>query len=455
MSPRRHLLWLPVLFAHCAALAILFPDSYQQDGGCHFLLARDAWKHPQILIGVWARPVFTLLYSLPAQIGYLPAKLFTGAVLAGTAWYAWRIAASMHFLRPWLVFLLLPIQPVVLLLSFDTMTEPLFALFLVAALHYRRAGRPWLAAVLVSFLPTIRPEGFFVAAFWGGLLLLDRRFRPVPVLAFGAILWWLAAWALTGDFFWLVHNWSYRGRDVYGHGDAKWILDVGAEAWGPFVFPLVLIGLGRELACRRWTLPALALFFWALQSVLWLGGLFGSAGYARYFVCVAPVAALLALSALDLAGRPVWKLVWTAALAGGLTWAWIHALRYVDAQPWLRDAFAVREAYASYSGPKPRRLAFSQAYMAVLFDVGAENALPAFRPREEGLERLRELGPGTVIFWDREVGPAWFRLDGPDFEAAGFRLVYAKQHRLPSYARRLGIAKDLLREQEIRIYVKE
>ena len=54
-----------------------------------------------------------------------------------------------------------------------------------------------------------------------------------------------------------------------------------------------------ELKKRAWILPITALYFFFFQIILWEFGLFGSAGYARYFVCISPVMALLALSAIN------------------------------------------------------------------------------------------------------------------------------------------------------------
>ncbi|MBI2901576.1 MAG: hypothetical protein HYY17_15440 [Planctomycetes bacterium] len=463
MTNRARWFWTAFLFAHSAALVFLFPDSYQQDGGVHFLAARFAYRHPECLIGVWTRPLFTFLYSLPAQFGYPAAKLFTAAVIAATGHITALLAGAMGFRRAWLAYPLLLVQPVVVLLSFDTMTETLFALFLVAALYSHRIGRPWIAALLISFLPTIRAEGFFVAVFWGFVMLADPRLGSpwvrIPktlVLALGAAVWWIAAWAVSGDFLYIVHQWAYRGGHEYGYPTLAWYRDIGFEYAGPLVFVLAAIGIVREWAHGRRLPFLLWIFFFCLQAATWELGI--SAGYARHFACVAPIIALLAVSAIEATGRPAWPRVWAAALLLGLGWSWFLAVRYVDGQPWLRDAFAVREAHAWYRGSgrgAPRKLVWSQAYMAILFDLDLENGLAAFRSREYGLEMLRGFPAGTLIFWDGETGPSWYKIDAPDFEAAGFRRIYGMKHRLAGYGERWGFGRGWVREQEIKLYVKE
>ena len=117
------------------SLAFLYPDSYQQDGGTHYLFARDAWWNHVLLVDVWGRPLFTTLYALPARAGYLSAKLATVVVSVATAWQCWRWANDEGLSRAEFAIPFLALQPSVLLLASDTMTEPLFALVIVIALR--------------------------------------------------------------------------------------------------------------------------------------------------------------------------------------------------------------------------------------------------------------------------------------------------------------------------------
>lgn len=467
--------WLPAIFAHVVALALIFPDSYQQDGGYHFLTARWGWRHPEYLVGAWTRPLFTTIYSLPAQLGYVPARLFTGLVICATGYLAYRLAHHLGFRKPWLVFPFLFLQPSVMLLSFDTMTEPLFGLLLVAVLYAHASGRPWTAAILVSLLPTVRPEGFFIGVFWGFAMLVDqridarlpRRLLKTLVLLLGSAAWWLAAWAVTGDFLFVIHNWSYRGQDVLGRATALWFLKIGPEVAGPVILVFFLVGLARELSLRRWMLPILALWFFAFQSVLWIFGLFATAGYARYFVCIGPVVAILASSTVDgivvQARRP--RLL-TVALAGTLVVCWAYAIERVSWWPSLYDAYGNREAYDWYRAnghPPPQRLAWSHGYMCILFDADpASNPLKIFRPRAHNMDRLEKLAPGTLVFWDGDFGPNWYGLSADDLERAGLRRLYSKKHvyrRLlySLYAKHMkrGFKKLFPREQEVFLFRKE
>ena len=126
--------WLALFFLIGLSLVFLYPDGDQQDAGYHFLFARWAWSEPAYFISVWSRPLFTLLYSLPAQVGYPATKIFTLLISLATAWQTFCIARDLGIARAELAVPLLLLQPAFFLLFPSTLTEPLFALLFVVAL---------------------------------------------------------------------------------------------------------------------------------------------------------------------------------------------------------------------------------------------------------------------------------------------------------------------------------
>src|SRR5215510_3270415 len=166
-SLRRALAWMAFFAAIGVALVLIYRDADQQDSGYHFLFARWAHRHPQYFIGVWARPLFTVLYSIPAQFGYAAAKFFTVIVSLATAWQTFRLARQIKFDRAELAVPLLFLQPSFFLLSSTVLTETLFALVFVIALRLHISGRIRSGMTVASLLILIRPEGFFIGVLWG------------------------------------------------------------------------------------------------------------------------------------------------------------------------------------------------------------------------------------------------------------------------------------------------
>src|SRR4029453_6590591 len=128
-SLRRALAWLAFFAATGVALVLLPPGADQQDSGYHFLFARWAHRHPRYFIGVWARPLFTLLYFPFAQFGYAAAKFFTVVISLATAWKTFRLARQIGFDRAEMAIPLLFLQPSFFLLSSTFLNKTFFVLF--------------------------------------------------------------------------------------------------------------------------------------------------------------------------------------------------------------------------------------------------------------------------------------------------------------------------------------
>ncbi|HZN61363.1 MAG TPA: hypothetical protein VFC90_03055, partial [Planctomycetota bacterium] len=169
-----------------------------------------------------------------------------------------------------------------------------------------------------------------------------------------------------------------------------------------------------------------------LHSALWSYGGFGSAGYPRYMVCVAPAMALIALEGWNAIADRVsaWARPARFGLAGAvLAASAAFSVIYVDAWVYSRDARLVAEVHADFlKSPRPvSRVVWSQAYMAILFDVDPWSA-PAWGDRARNLEIIGGLPSGTLVFWDAETGPGWYQLKRADFERAGFQFLVSRGH---------------------------
>lgn len=479
----RAIAWLLAFALAGVALALYSPDSYQQDGGTHFLFARDAWWNHALFVDVWGRPLFTTLYALPALAGYLPAKLLTVVVCVLTAWQCWRWAQDEGMARPELAIPFFALQPSLMLLAADTMTEPLFALVLVTALRLRRADRARLAMLVASLLPLARPEGFFVGLLWGVWSMADarvgrdwwRRARLLPLLATGVVAWWIAALVITHDPLFILHNWPNNWAPtgaIYGVApwDEYWRLryDIVAGNFAPFF----AIGFLALVARRRLgTATSLVLMLFVLHSVLRHYGLFGSAGYPRYFVCVAPAIAVITLEGWNVVFDALWRVGKSLAPRAGAVLRWTAyvlavalfllvvrtTLYFLDDHEALRDARAVADADA-WLRANPvlvRRLVWSQTYMCIILRCDTRHRVILSNDHARDIAELVATPPGTLIFWDGETGPNWYGLRAPDFRAAGFRQLFDRRYQLkPRFEKRFWYSEPWTRSQEMLLYYK-
>jgi len=474
-SLSRAFAWLVVFAAIGAALVLLYHDADQQDSGYHFLFARWAHHHPHYFVSVWARPLFTLLYFPFAQFGYAAAKLFTVIISLAAAWQTFRLARQIKFDRAEFAIPLLFLQPSFFLLSSTVLTETLFALIFIIALRLHLSGRIKVGMIVASLLILIRPEGFFIGVLWGlwgvgsgewGMgngeypPFRGRRwtnvwrswgkiphspFRiphsplptphspfPIPqlsLLASGMILWWLAAYLITRDPLWIVHDWpsDWRpGGKANGAGPVWRYVALLPLIVGPVLIAPFIAGLWRLLKRREFTCGVSAfLVLFAAHSLMFWRGWFGSAGYARYFVCVSPAIALITLAGwnelverrvkfFNPARRPF------AAIA--IAVSFLFCVLYVDGWKFTRDARAVeemREWFRAHERPVAR-LICSQAYMRIVFDRDQWEK-PAFTDdREHNLALIRQSQRQTLVLWDEDTGSKWYGLRAEDFENAGY-----------------------------------
>ena len=441
------LLWLAACLASGLALVMLYPDSSQQDGGHHFIFARWAWQHPEMFVGVWQRPLFSLVYAVPALGGYEVARCWAVMISAAGAAMTWFTARRMGLANSWRCIPFYLLQPTLFLMWGDTMTEPLFATVLSGALLAHVSGRLRLGAVLASLLIGARPEGAFVALVWGLMMLgnsalaksLLRRAMWSLLLAVGLVTWVLAAWAISGDPLYIIHNWPpdwSAGGAAYGKGPLWQYLTRFPEIAGPLLMVPVAVGLWILAGTPGLRLvAALFLFAFGMHSVMRVFGLFGSAGYARYFSSFAPC--------LAIAGCVGWNRFcarWPQVFHGR-TWAAVVVMSFcanfwfVDGAAWNRDAHAVQTAKvwfdAHQAGLPVDRFLWSQAAMNIAWDRDPWEE-PAFREADYAgtLATLRSMPPRTLVCWDAETGPALRNISVEGFKASGFRLLYQQNHQL-------------------------
>jgi hypothetical protein len=457
-------------------LIFLFPGCPEQDTDYHFLEARSVWDNPSFLVDVWARPLYTSFFALPALLGFTAARFFAVGVGLAIAWQTWCLACDLRLERAWLVIPLLLGQPVFFELYPDLLTEPLFALVFVIALRCHLRGWTRRGMFAASFLPLARPEGVFLCLLWGVWVVtgnekpaasvkasvdwqIVRAFPSTLILASGVSLWWMAAMCITRDPLFILHNWPATWHQgVYGRGTLFSYSQRAAEFTGLSLAVPFLIGLWSKLRVGSWTpivSSFLLLFF--LHTLFRAYGLFGEAGYPRYMVSVAPAIALLTLAGWNTIGTRIAKWPWfTPELLGAtiLIVSLVSSFLYLDSFLSARDPIAIREMSDWLDDhPQPfKRLVWSNARMCIAFGLTLEQS-PSLSTSTRGatLAVLQDMPSGTLVFWDDHFGPDWFGLTAAEIESIGYRLIRARRYSLPGVVVRKGLSD---REVELSMLLK-
>lgn len=284
------------------------------DNIVHYYFARYAFDNPKLYLDMWAKPVFTLLASPFAQFGFQGMKLFNGIVGLVTALLVYLSAKKLRFRLPWLSIIFLFFAPTYFTLLFSGYTELFFGLFLVAAFYLVLNNKPEWAAVLISFTPFIRAEGFFIIAVFGSYFLVRRYWRAIPLLLTGSILLSFVGFIAGKAFTWIFTEIPYAVTSNYGSGKLthyaeQWLLALGIPLTVSSVAGLILLITGMFKIRKLWPekhyielyllLPALFLSYFLFHTFSWYFGLFTSYGLIRVLVPLIPLQAVISLFAID------------------------------------------------------------------------------------------------------------------------------------------------------------
>lgn len=416
-----------------------------QDAAIHAIFA--LFPSADRILTIWARPLFAAPYVIPAQLGgYLAMRITTMVICAAAAWITYLVARRVGLRWAWLAIPLVLLQPALLTVGTDTMTEPIFVLVLATGLLALVHHRTLTAAAILSFLPLARPEGPFIllvlAAVWLAAARRDRRYLvAILLLGLGMVVWLLACIVVTGNAGYLLSlPWPEHTvqvptmftRQQVTHYVRRWPHIIGLG-----LFPLWLVGLRpswRQPLLRLCVLMTLVLL--AVHTLLYSAATMGSLGLDRYLATLAPAVALVAVAGAGLLATYMRsRRARSATLAGLLALETVHALIAFDSN-WLSHMaaatlVAAREA-RSRVDPANRPLVSADQFGYVFLDNGwGRDRLPA-TAHDVTAATIAEFPPGTLVLWDDVTGAWWFNLTVEDFTARGYRLLWERRTMLDS-----------------------
>jgi hypothetical protein len=418
-------------------LAVL-PATADQDAALHAIYALFP-RDPSRVLSVWARPAFAVPYLIPAHLGYVAMRITTVLLCAITAWLVYRLAERLQLKWAWLAIPLVLLQPVLLPVGIDTMTEPTFQLILAAGLLALAHERRILAAVILSFLPLARPEGPFVLAVLG-IAWLPRAFRdarqwiPIACLATGMVVWELSVILITHNVHFLQSTfpWPAGGAPHIAnpplHYVRRWTHIIGVGT-----LPLWLLGIwsSRRRPFVR-LLVAMTLVVFLVHSYLFATGSLASTGFDRYFASLAPLTALIALAGVDWLSKraPRAALGFTVAV---LVLDAAQGMIALDSNPYNHmpaATLAMMRSVAPQLRPGTRVLS-ADHFGYVFLDMDDPGQLPVGTPAGAAAA-IDTLPAGTVVLWDNVTGDWWYHLAVSDFTARRYRVLSARHFTLQS-----------------------
>ena len=264
------------------------------DGIQHFSTASESWEDHRLFLDHWGKPLFTLLSSPFAQLGFSWYICFNILVFAFTCLVVFRIFSYLNVSTAYYFFfpLLLLVIPDYTYCVLGGMTEPLFGLMIVLMLLCGFRQHWYWFALIGSFTLFSRSEGMLVVILALIVLAANRRWKAIPLLGVGFLVYAIAGWYQIGLFWWYFEKDPYAEAIRYGAGTWHHYLDFRTAHTGILTMLLIPFGaFGLFVFVKRNTIPRsvyLVLFgigiyigVLLVHSYLWAYGLRGSIGLSR------------------------------------------------------------------------------------------------------------------------------------------------------------------------------
>jgi len=285
------------------------------DSVMHFLFAKYSFQHTSLFFDHWAKPLFVLLSSPFSQFGFVGIKVFNSVVSTLTLIFTYLTAKKIMKENIFIIVILLCFAPLNFTITFSGLTEPLFAFFLICSIYYLVSGKEITSSVMVSFLPFVRSEGLIIIIVFAIYFLVRRKFKVLPLLLTGHVLYSIAGYFYYHDFLWVFTKIPYaKLSSTYGSGQlTNFVTQMTYVIGIPFY---ILFALGfiyfvtsffykpfrdseNNYRLKLFVIYGGFLSFFIAHSLFWYLGIFNSMGLKRVLICVIPLSAFIALDGFN------------------------------------------------------------------------------------------------------------------------------------------------------------
>ncbi|MBL4707911.1 MAG: hypothetical protein JKY48_05655 [Flavobacteriales bacterium] len=298
--------WLTSLFI----LANCNGTGGEADSINHYLLAKYAFQHPEILLNHWAKPLFTLMSAPFAQFGFIGMKFFNILCVYGASFFMYQIAKRLSLKFPIIAPLFYFLFPISFTTTFSGFTEPMCALTLSFSIFLFQRKKYLSTAILVSFLPFIRSEGLLFIGVFGLFFLHQKSWKAVALLGLGHVFYSIVGYFHFQDLLWVFTKIPYAHLSShYGSGTIFHFAEKLNYLLGIPLLIFFVLGILRAVSFFRSSQPSiklislLFLIFFIAHSLFWYLEIFNSMGLKRVFAGVSPLMALLCLYGFDLLNK--------------------------------------------------------------------------------------------------------------------------------------------------------
>ncbi len=293
-----------VLFVFVNLLWAFYSDNtWDDDCPARFQNTLHALKDPNQFVSLWNRPLFIILFVLPAQLGAwtIPIIQTLFSIFAGFSLY--QVAKNQQLKFAYLAFPLLVFQPFVFGVSRYAMTEPL-AITLICLSLFFQVKKKWNAfAICGALLPLARLELVIFFPFYIFALFNAKRYLSIFILGVPCLLWAIAGGLLNNNILWIIDETigKEKKENRYGHQEWDTYLSRYAYVVGPVLILFSSLGsfkAWKSKFLRLYTLFPFLLGFFIYTLFSWKLNMGNAAGFLRNIIPLSPFLSLICLAGI-------------------------------------------------------------------------------------------------------------------------------------------------------------
>jgi hypothetical protein len=198
--------------------------------------------------------------------------------------------------------------------------------------------------------------------------------------------------------------------------------------------PFFLIGLVYLIVKRNFLFAGIFIYFFILHTILWKYGLFRSAGYARYFVCVAPIIAIIALygyglidKLLKLKKTMIIVFVMLFIISSPLVSSLIQPSQLASEHKLIKAAYQYYKQNQFYD--RPLICASDYFYYLTGYDCFNKEQFPS-----PSFENVKKYARKSVIIWDSKFLAKEYNVSSKTIYELGYKKVASFNTENPSYS---------------------
>lgn len=309
---------LPAL-AGCLAIAIYYftqsdpytSGFYQQDEVGHFLQIIHFWNDPlTILTDMWARGGFKILYAIPGLLGWNGVVATNIFFAVGSGYIAYLLALQYGMRNAWMAIAFTGFQPLMATLGFRCYPELPATFFTTLLLYVYHNKRYVSAALIASFLFTIRQELAIIAILLGVIFVFKKQWIPLLCLLAAPLVLNLLGFIKHGDPLYVVHMMVEGGlKEDYRRNGFFYLWVMLPDVSGIVVFFLLAVSAVafaihryKKAVLVKYHLPLLIAVVYFLMHCVFTSFAFGfgrSGGATRFLLIILPIISLFALGGLN------------------------------------------------------------------------------------------------------------------------------------------------------------